>query len=40
MDLEVPVAAEMKRGFARAKMMRMAYHLSRSVKAIRSYCSQ
>lgn len=30
-DLEVPVAAEMKRGFARAKMMRMTYRLARSV---------
>lgn len=39
MDLEVPVAAEMERGFARAKMRRMAYHLSRSVKALRSYYS-
>lgn len=39
MELEVPVAVEMECGFVRAKMMRMAYHLSRSVKALRSYCS-
>lgn len=30
-DLEGPVAAEMKREFARAKMMRMSYRLARLV---------
>lgn len=40
MDLEVPVTAEMNLVFARAKMMRMAYHLSRSAKALRNYCSR
>lgn len=40
MDLEVPVAAEMNLGFARAKMMRTAYHLSRSAKALGSYYSR
>lgn len=40
MDLEVPVAAEMNLGFARAKMMRTAYHLSKSAKALGSYNSR